>query len=132
MQKPLPPVLAAQLDLVEQQFSQVAAFLARGDATALQGASATLQSHSAELSRLLQAKTPNAVSPAIRRALRLRLRTLAAGLQSVRDNLSRQAAFNQQALSVVLPTPAKSTYAGGSPVYGAVARQVGVHKFLAA
>jgi hypothetical protein len=57
---------------------------------------------------------------------------MASGLQMLRDNLSRQAAYNQQALQVVLPTPAKSTYGGGSSVYGTVARQGGVHKYLAA
>jgi hypothetical protein len=58
--------------------------------------------------------------------------TLAAGLQMLRDNLSRQAAFNQQALQVVVPTLPKSTYGGGSSVYGTVVRQGGVHKYLAA
>jgi hypothetical protein len=53
-------------------------------------------------------------------------------LQILRDNLSRQAAFTHQALQVVVPTPTKSTYGGGSSVYGTVARQGGVQKYLAA
>jgi CHASE3 domain sensor protein len=118
-----------QLDLVEQQFNQVAAFLASGDALSLQTASAALQTLSQELARLLQTSKAN---PASQKALRQRVQAIAAGLQMLRDNLSRQASYNQQALQVVVPTPAKSTYGGGSSVYGSVARQVSVHRYLAA
>jgi hypothetical protein len=125
MQNPL----LAQLDLVEQQFSQVAVFLAGGDATGLQVASAELQRLSVELSRQLQA--PH-VNPAIRKSARQRVKEMALGLQILRDNLSRQSAVNQMALNVVVPAPARSTYSGGSSVYGSVARQGGVQKFLSA
>jgi hypothetical protein len=57
---------------------------------------------------------------------------MAKGLQMLRDNLSRQAAVNLQALKVVVPTAAKSTYSGGTSVYGAVARQSGAFSVLAA
>jgi hypothetical protein len=119
-----------QLDLVEQQFNQVAAFLASGQAPQLEIASQALQALAVELARLLQAQS--AASPAGQKVLRQRVVTLAAGLQMLRDNLSRQAAFNQQALQVVVPTLPKSTYGGGSSVYGTVVRQGGVHKYLAA
>ena len=119
-----------QLDLVEQQFNQVAAFLASGQAPQLETASQALQALSLDLARLLQ--TQSAASAASQKALRQRVVALASGLQMLRDTLSRQAAFNQQALQVVLPTPAKSTYGGGSSVYGTVARQGGVQKYLAA
>jgi hypothetical protein len=125
MQNPL----LSQLDLVEQQFNQVAAFLATGDAPNLQAASSTLQTLSVELLRLLQAP---GTSPALRSATRQRVNEMAVGLQIVRDNLSRQAAANQQALQVVVPTPARSTYSGGNSVYGSVARQIGVQKYLVA
>lgn len=128
MQNPL----IAQLDLVEQQFHQVAAFLAQADAPSVQTASTALQQLTLEFSRLLQAANASRVGPAARKALRQRLLPLASGLQMLRDNLSRQAALNQMALNVLVPTPVKSTYSGGSPVYGAVARQGGVQKFLAA
>jgi hypothetical protein len=121
------------LDLVEQQFNQVAAFLASGDAPQLQAASQALQSLSGELARQLQAPMTQRVSPLHQKALRQRVVALAAGLQMLRDNLSRQAAFTQQALQVVLPTAApQSTYSGASSIYGTVARQGGVHKYLAA
>ena len=119
-----------QLDLVEQQFNQVAAFLASGQAPQLETASQALQALSLDLARLLQ--TQSAASAASQKALHQRVVALASGLQMLRDTLSRQAAFNQQALQVVLPTPAKSTYGGGSSVYGTVARQGGVQKYLAA
>jgi hypothetical protein len=119
-----------QLDLVEQQFNQVAAFLASGQAPKLEIASQSLQTLSVELARLLQAQT--GASPAGQKALRQRVVTLASGLQMLRDMLSRQAAFNQQALQVVVPTLPKSTYGGGSSVYGTVVRQGGVQKYLAA
>ncbi len=116
-------------DLVEQQFNQVAAFLASGDAPNVQLASTQLQTLSLELMRLLQLPHPN---PHSKKALRQRVTAMATGLQILRDNLSRQAAYTQQALQVVVPTAPKSTYSGGSSVYGSVGRQVGVHKFLAA
>jgi hypothetical protein len=119
-----------QLDLVEQQFNQVAAFLASGQAPQVETASQALHALTLELARMLQFQTT--ASPASQKALRQRVAHMASGLQMLRDNLSRQAAYNQQALQVVLPTPAKSTYGGGSSVYGTVARQGGVHKYLAA
>jgi hypothetical protein len=64
--------------------------------------------------------------------LRRRVAAMAKGLQMLRDNLSRQAAVNLQALKVVVPTAAKSTYSGGTSVYGAVARQSGAFNVLAA
>ena len=128
MQNPL----ISQLDLVEQQFRQVAAFLAQADATNVQTASSALQALTLEFSRLLQAANVSRVSPAGQKTLRRRLVQLAAGLQMLRDNLSRQAALNQMALNVLVPAPARSTYSGGSSVYGTVARQGGVQKFLAA
>jgi hypothetical protein len=124
--------LLTQLDLVEQQFHQVAAFLADADATNLETASSALHSLSLEFARLLQAANTTRVSRAAQKSLRNRLLPLAAGMQMLRDNLSRQAAQNQMALNVLVPTPARSTYSGGSSVYGTVARQGSVHKFLAA
>ena len=120
-----------QLDLVEQQFSQVAAFLASGNAPQLETASALLQALRLELARLLQSNSQ--ISPAQRQATRVRVRELATGLQVLRDGLSRQAAFTQQSLQVVIPTAQpKSTYGSGNSVYGGVPRQAGVHRYLAA
>jgi flagellar biosynthesis/type III secretory pathway chaperone len=123
-------VAITQLDLVEQQFNQVAAFLASGNAPQLQTASQALQALSVDLARLLQ--MPANASPASQKAIRQRVVAMAAGLQMLRDNLARQSAFTQQALQVLMPAQAKSTYGSGSSVYGSVARQSGVHKYLAA
>jgi len=117
-----------QLDLAEQQFNQVAAFLASGDAPRLETASEALHSISVQLAKLLQ--TPS--SPAAQKVVRQRVKTMAQSLQMLRDNLSRQAAYTQQALAIVVPTPPKSTYSGGNSVYGSVARQSGQFKVLAA
>ena len=124
--------IITQLDLVEQQFRRAAAFLAQADAPHVQAASSALQSLTLEFSRLLQAANISRVSPAAQKALRLRLQQLASGLQMLRDNLSRQAALNQMALNVLVPTPTRSTYSGGNSVYGSVARQGGVQRFLSA
>jgi hypothetical protein len=128
-QNPQQTPVTHQLDLVERQFSQVASFLAAGDATQLQAATAVLQALSVELSRLLP---PQGRQQANQAELGRRARAMAEGLQMLRDNLSRQAAVNLQALKVVVPTPAKSTYSGGTSVYGSVARQSGAFKVLAA
>jgi len=122
--------IKAQLDLVEQQFNQVAAFLVSGDALQLQTASHALQSLGLELAKLMQ--TSSQQSPAAKAALRRRVQSLAAGLQILRDNLSRRAAYTDQALAVVVPVAEKSTYSAGSSVYGSVARQTGAFKVLAA
>jgi ElaB/YqjD/DUF883 family membrane-anchored ribosome-binding protein len=119
-----------QLDLVEQQFNQVAAFLASGQAPQLETASQALQALAVDLARLLQNST--GASLATQQAIRQRVVALAQGLQMLRDNLSRQTAYTQQALEVVVPTAPNSTYGGGSSVYGTVARQGGVQKYLAA
>lgn len=122
------PILT-QLDLVEQQFNQVAAFLADGEALQLLPASEAIQSLSVQLAKLLQSST---ATPAMQKAVRQRVKFMAAGMQMLRDNLSRRAAYNDQALSVVVPTPVKSTYSSGSSVYGSVARQSGQIRYLAA
>jgi hypothetical protein len=120
------------IDLVERQFNQVASFLAAGDAAHLQAAAAMLQVLSVELARLLPAPSGAQLKPADQPELRRRVAAMARGLQMLRDNLSRQAAANLQALKVVVPTQAKSTYSGGTSVYGAVARQSGAFNVLAA
>jgi flagellar biosynthesis/type III secretory pathway chaperone len=122
--------IKTQLDLVEQQFNQVAAFLANGDALQLQTASQSLQSLGLQLAKLLQASSQQ--SPAAKATLRRRVQSLASGLQILRDNLSRRLAYTEQALAVVVPVEQKSTYSAGGSVYGSVARQTGAFKVLAA
>lgn len=118
-----------QLDLVEQQFNQVAAFLASGDAPQLETASEALQALSVQLAKLIQTQA----SPAAQKAVQQRVKFMAQGLQVLRENLSRRAAYAGQALAVVVPTMAsKTTYSAGNSVYGSVARQSGQFKVLAA
>lgn len=116
------------LDLVEQQFRQVAAFLAAADANQLPAATQQLQNLSMELARQLPSLQGSSQgSPGLQR----RVQMLAQGMHMLRDTLLRQAAVNMQALQVVMPAPGSSTY-GGASVYGSVARQGSVHKYLAA
>ena len=123
------PNVMTQLDLVEQQFNQVAAFLASGDAPQLETASETLQTLSVQLADLL--KVP--ASPAVQKVVRQRVMSMAQALQVVRLNISRRSLMTEQALQVLIPAAApKATYSGGSSVYGSVARQSGQFKVLAA
>lgn len=117
-----------QLDLAEQKFNQVAAFLAAGDAPQMETACQALQALSVQLAQLLKAPA----RPATKKVVQQRVKAMAQSLQMLRDNTYRRAAFTEQALAIVVPTPPKSTYSGGSSVYGSVARQSGQFKVLAA
>lgn len=118
-----------QFDLVEQQFNQVAAFLAAGDAVQLQAASEALQTLSVQLAKILQTQA----SPAAQKVIRKRVMSMSQSLQTLRDNLARRSAYTQQSLAVLIPDAApKSTYSARGSVYGTVARQSGQFKVLAA
>ena len=117
------------LDLVERQFDEVALLLIAGDAVSLEVASVTLKDLALELSRLVP-KNARAKGPG--KALCLRLRTLAFRGQVLRENLARRAAFVEHAVRVLVPTAPKSTYSGGSTVYGRAIQQSGMFKVLAA
>lgn len=120
--------LETHLDLVEQKFNEVAVVLASGDARALAQASAALQALAVEMAELL---TPLLRLHAAPTAQLLRIRALSDGMGVLRDNLARRAAYVNQALKVVVPTPVKSTYGHSSP-FGGVVQQSGQFKVLAA
>ena len=126
---PLPGAWSAITTLV---VLDVSALTVTGALPESWGALTNLQSLSVEFARLMQAADASRVSRAGQKAMRSRLLSLAGSLQMLRDNLSRQAALNQMALNVVVPAPANSTYSGRSSVYGTLARQGGVQRFLAA
>lgn len=118
-----------QLDLVERQFNGVAAFLASGDATALEQGSAELQALSIALIGLInKVGRQAAASPEVL----ARLQGLAHGMCQLRDNMARRAALVSQALAVVVPTPPKSTYAPVGGPFGSAMLQSGAFKVLAA
>jgi len=120
--------LVDHLDLVEQQFNEVAAVLAQGKATQLEAASATLQRLTSDLVELLRTASGDA---AMRTAIVQRVKALAEGTTLLRTQLHRQAALVEQTLKVVMPSGPASTYADGGP-YGSAMRQSGAFKVLAA
>ena len=121
--------LQNHIDLVEQKFNEVSVVLASGDAQGLAQASAALQVLAVQMAELL---TPLPRLRAAPPAQLLRIRALSDGMVVLRDNLARQAAYVNQALKVVVPTPAKSTYGHTSSPFGGVVQQSGQFKVLAA
>ena len=121
--------LENHLDLVEQKFNEVAVVLASGDTQALAQASTALQALAVEMAELFTPLPRLRAAPA---AQLLRIRALADGMVVLRDNLARRAAYVNQALKVVVPTPAKSTYGHSSSPFGGVIQQSGQFKVLAA
>lgn len=118
-----------QLDLVEQQFNEVSALLAAGNADQLEAASAALQALAVEM---LQAMGGNARKHLRTPEVVQRIREVSAGIGLLRDNLGRRSALVNQALAIVIPVEAGSTYTPGAGVYGKPAPQSGAFKYLAA
>lgn len=121
--------LQDHLDRVERSFNEVATLLATGDAPALAEASAALHALALEYAPLLGDARPWATVDAVQRQ---RIAALAQGMGVLRESLARRSAYVQQALQVVVPTPAPSTYGKSSSPFGAVAPQTGQFKVLAA
>jgi hypothetical protein len=113
---------------VEQQFGALSVVLAQGDAAALAAASLGLQNLLTDWAQWLQASGAHLTEP----AMRTRIGVLVKGMQVLRQELSRRAAYVDQALRVVLPTPAASTYAAPRSTYGTVVPQSGAFRVLAA
>jgi hypothetical protein len=92
-------------------------------------ASAALQALAVEMAELLTTLPRLRAAPT---AQLLRIRALSDGMGVLRDNLARRAAYVNQALKVVVPTPVKSTYGHSSSPFGGVVQQSGQFKVLAA
>ena len=121
--------LQSQLDLVERKFNEVAAILAVDDTHNMAPASAALQSLAVELVQLIG---PAARLRAAPDADIERIKALSAGTGLLFDNLSRRAAYVNQALKIVVPTPVKSTYSSARSPFGGVIQQSGQFNVLAA
>jgi hypothetical protein len=121
--------LGGMLDLVEQQFSEVSVVVANGNPQALQQACEALQQLAMQLMQLLDRRD---FAHQRTHAMGLRIQSLAQGIAVVRSQLLRRLAMVDQALTVVVPTEAQATYGKASSPYGAVARQSGAFKVLAA
>jgi hypothetical protein len=122
-------VLQHQLDQVEQQLNEAAALLVSNDAQGLADAGSAIQALSVELMQTLRANTQ---APAASPTVLHRIQHLASGLNALRENLSRRAAYVDQALRVVLPSPPEVTYTGAAKPFGAVASPSGTLNVLSA
>jgi hypothetical protein len=118
-----------QLDLLEEHFEALASSLIAGNPDALQSSSASLQLLAVELVQMLNADGRGQLRVSDRSR---RVRALAGGLATVRENLFRQSAYVDRALELIVPaTQQKSTYSG-SRAYGGPVRQSGAFKALSA
>lgn len=119
----------AHLDLLESEFKALSACLIDSRPEDLLTASTTLQRLAVELAKMATASGQLRLksSPQL-----LRIKALAAGIATVRENLMRQMAFVGRALEIVVPaTRDKSTYAGGG-AYGQPVQQSGAFSVLSA
>ena len=117
------------LDLVEQKFNEVASLLASGEASALEPASAGLRDLTLQLARLLPQAARGGPT---RKTLEPRLRALASGIQVLRENLSRRAAFVEQSVRVLVPMAAAPAYSVGGAKFGSAVLHSGAFRPLAA
>jgi UDP-N-acetyl-D-mannosaminuronic acid transferase (WecB/TagA/CpsF family) len=118
-----------QIDLLEDRLNAMAAAVIDGTPDVLQSVSANLQRLAVDLMQTLDGGgyAQEHTSSHVRR-----IRSLAAGLATVREGLLRQSAYIDRALELVVPAmQKKSTYAG-SGAYGAPVRQSGAFGVLAA
>lgn len=118
-----------QLDLLESQLQELGSSLIASDAALLQTASTKLQQLAVDLIQMADAMGRTQLrSPDFAR----RIRSLSAGVASVRENLLRQSAYVDHALALVVPaTQQTSTYAG-TRTYGGPIRQSGAFSVLSA
>lgn len=121
--------LDIQLGRLETHFKEVEACLIDGNATAMQAAGAKLQLLAVEFIQIADAVGRAQLgSPSRMR----RIKALAGGIASLRENLLRQLAYVDHALEIVVPaTRKKATYAG-SATYGSPVRQSGAFTVLSA
>lgn len=121
-----------QLDLLESLYQELAASLLDGKPADVLAGGAQLQRLAVELMQLsngpqrAQFNTPRRLQ---------RIRILASGVGSLRENMLRQMAYVDRALEIVVPaTREKATYGGGGAggAYGQPVRQSGAFSVLAA
>ncbi len=122
------PTWGHPLDLVEQQFDEVSAFVVEGNPDQIVVASAALQRMLVDFVQLREAMGPQVKVPS---GVVARLKALAEGTRMLRTQMHRQSALVEQSLKVIMPSDSKATYAGAG-TYGSAMRQSGAFKVLAA
>lgn len=119
--------LEQQFDLLEQQFNEVSSALVDGDPVAVQASSAALQQLSVDFVEIADELGRGCLAPA---HLALRLKALAEGLPTLRENLLRRSAYVDRALQLVVPATQNATYAKTAGPYGSGVRQSGKLKVI--
>ena len=114
---------------VELCSTEVSAALVSGDPLALLSASSALRQAALDFSQLLQDLTPADLK---NRDLKTRLKKLADGMASQRENLLRRSVLVERALNAIMPATLNTTYTQAAGPYGSVGKQSGAFKLLAA
>ena len=110
------------MDQVEQQLLVVRSALLGDDPTVLESSTQTLQLQVAELFKHHEQYKKSGQST---KHLNLRMKELSAAITLVRENILRKSAFVDQALQIMFPDNAPSTYAHKSGPYGSAMRKSG-------
>ena len=119
--------LEQQFDLLEHQFNEVSSALVDGDPVAVQASSAALQQLSVDFVEIADELGRGCLAPV---HLALRLKALADGLPTLRENLLRRSAYVDRALQLVVPAMQSATYAKTNGPYGSGVRQSGKLKVI--
>ena len=120
--------LEHQLDLLEHQFNEVSSALIDGDPIAVQSSSSALQQLSVNFVQIADELGRGCLAPTL---LTLRLKALANGLPTLRENLLRRSSYVERALQLVVPATQNATYAKTTGPYGTGVRQSGKFKVIA-
>ena len=119
---PTPSHLEVLLEKVEQHVLSVRNALLGDDPALLESQCQQLQASVTELFRCYEQLQKLGVLP---KKLNLRMKELSSALTLVRESLLRKSAFVDQALQIIFPSNAPSTYAPKSSPYGAAIRNSG-------
>ncbi len=110
------------MERVEQQLLVVRTALLGNEPAVLETSTQNLQLLVTELFRCYEQSKKAGLST---KHLNLRMKELSAALTLVRENLLRKSAFVDQALQIMFPDNAPSTYAHKSGPYGSAMRKSG-------
>jgi len=119
-----------QLDLIEQQFTELRSVVLAAHPQQVQAAASALQQLAVNLLQVADSKEGRAALQG--RSRMQRIKSIANAIHPLREGLLRQSAYIDRALEVVMPSAQQqATYASGTP-YGAALRQSGTFRVLSA
>ena len=121
-------LIDTQLDSIEQQLTELGAFLLGGVPHQMQVASHGLQQLAVDLMQIADEEG----RASLRDHSRIeRIKAIANSMQPLREGLLRHSAFVERALEIMMPSAQQATYAKGAK-YGGAMRQSGAFKVLSA